>query len=328
MMQFKIDPAWAVLLRELGLKPRAILRRSGLPEDLLFRKGASLSAEDYFRLWDGLEAEASDPLLPLELAQMAQLETFHPPLFAALCSPTFNVAMERLSTYKKLVGPLTLAVDIGEHRTEVTLSCLGRAALPELMGAMEVCFLMSMVRRATHARIQPLEVVFRGSIGAEPEYTEYFGMPVRHGPVFTLTLSGLDARRPFLTENSEMWQVFEPHLRQRLADLEGTASVTEKVHALLLELLPAGRSSTQDVGRKLGMSTRTLQRRLRQEGTSFQEVLASTREQLARHYLAHTDLPGGEISFMLGYDSPSSFYRAFQGWTGSTPERVRARATG
>ncbi|MEM9654001.1 MAG: helix-turn-helix domain-containing protein, partial [Actinomycetota bacterium] len=73
-------------------------------------------------------------------------------------------------------------------------------------------------------------------------------------------------------------------------------------------------------------STRTLQRRLSEEGTSFQSVLNATRESLARHYLVNGGLAAGEIAFLLGYEEPSSFYRAFHSWTGQTPERVRAEA--
>jgi len=71
------------------------------------------------------------------------------------------------------------------------------------------------------------------------------------------------------------------------------------------------------------MSKRTLQRRLEAEGASFRALLNASRENLARHYLRNTTLSGGEIAFLLGFEDPNSFYRAFQGWTGQTPEGVR-----
>ncbi|MEO1056502.1 MAG: helix-turn-helix transcriptional regulator, partial [Actinomycetota bacterium] len=119
---------------------------------------------------------------------------------------------------------------------------------------------------------------------------------------------------------------FEPSLRTRLAEVDADASTTERVRAALVELLPAGSTAMRDVGRSLAMSTRTLQRRLAEEGTSFQAVLASTREALARHYLSNEAISTTEISFLLGYADPSSFYRAFHEWTGLTPERVRIGA--
>jgi AraC-like DNA-binding protein len=74
------------------------------------------------------------------------------------------------------------------------------------------------------------------------------------------------------------------------------------------------------------MSTRTLQRRLGDEGSSFQTVLTSTRMALARHYLTNETISTVEISFLLGYADSSSFYRAFRDWTGLTPEQMRAGA--
>ena len=92
---------------------------------------------------------------------------------------------------------------------------------------------------------------------------------------------------------------------------------------LLLEGLPSGRSTIAEVARALGMSSRTLQRRLHDEGTSFQAVLGATRHKLARHYLGGTELTCSEISFLLGYEEVNSFFRAFHEWTGTSPEQAR-----
>ncbi|MCM1012326.1 helix-turn-helix transcriptional regulator [Brevibacterium sp. XM4083] len=78
----------------------------------------------------------------------------------------------------------------------------------------------------------------------------------------------------------------------------------------------------------MATSPRTLQRQLKAEGTSFQAVLAETRENLARHYLVRNDLRTAEIAFLLGYTDTNSFYRAFKTWTGMTPEGARAGLIG
>ena len=67
-----------------------------------------------------------------------------------------------------------------------------------------------------------------------------------------------------------------------------------------------------------------MQRRLNAEKLSFQAVLDATREELARHYLGSSAMSGAEISFLLGFEDPSSFFRAFHTWTGETPEQVRS----
>ena len=120
-----------------------------------------------------------------------------------------------------------------------------------------------------------------------------------------------------------MWRSFEPDLRRRLIELEATARTADRVRALLLELLPSGAATIELVAKRLAMSKRTLQRRLEDEGENFRALVNATRESLAKHYLTQTSLSGGEIAFLLGFEDPNSFYRAFHEWTGQTPETAR-----
>ena len=120
-----------------------------------------------------------------------------------------------------------------------------------------------------------------------------------------------------------MWEFFGPGLQERLSELDGSATTIDRVHAALLELLLSGSASVEAVSKKLGTSVRTLRRRLKNEGQSFQIVLNRTREDLAKHYLKSSDMIGAEISFLLGFEDPNSFFRAFHSWTGETPEQVR-----
>lgn len=93
------------------------------------------------------------------------------------------------------------------------------------------------------------------------------------------------AARPFLTANEAIWDTFEPELRRRLSELEVNADFSERVHAVLLELLLVGPTTMADVAAELAVITRTQHRRLQAEETSFQHVLDATREMLARPYL-------------------------------------------
>ena len=144
------------------------------------------------------------------------------------------------------------------------------------------------------------------------------------GPSNTVVFSALDAQRPILVANEKIWEFFEPELQKRLSELNNQMTTTERVQDALLALLPSGQTSINDVAKTLHISSRTLQRRLKSEGTSFQLLLNISRERLARHYLKCSTLSSTEISFLLGFDEPNSFFRAFHSWTGETPERVRA----
>jgi AraC-like DNA-binding protein len=146
---------------------------------------------------------------------------------------------------------------------------------------------------------------------------------LKKGSAHCITFSKADALRPFLTSNEEIWAAFEPELRTRLAQLDASVQVGQRVRSVLLEALPGGGVGMEAVARRLGMSQRSLQRHLEQEGLTYTGLLQATRQSLAQHYLLKTDLPTAEISFLLGFDEPNSFFRAFRGWTGQTPDGLR-----
>ena len=158
------------------------------------------------------------------------------------------------------------------------------------------------------------------------DYADYFGVIPVKGDAILISFSAGDAAKPFLTENAQMWAYFEPGLRKRLSEVSTEEGMTERVRGALLEMLPSGQTSVDDLARRLFVGRRTLQRRLGEEGTSFKTVLTGVREELARHYITKSELPYPQISFLLGYEDPNSFFRAFRSWTGATPDSIRARA--
>ena len=98
--------------------------------------------------------------------------------------------------------------------------------------------------------------------------------------------------------------------------MEKDDTFAAKVRSALTELLPGGGGTADGVAEKLGISKRTLQRKLTEEDTSFQKQLNGVRELLAKHYIKNTDMSTDDISFLLGYQELNSFLRAFSSWTG------------
>jgi AraC-like DNA-binding protein len=321
---YAVSPGWRVLLQDVRLNVANVLRRAELPADLFARDKAALSTQEYFRLWRGIEEESGDPKLPLRIGTAISAEAFDPPIFAALCSPELNTALARLSHYKRLIASMALHVDVRDDATTLELEWLDKtAAPPRSLILAELVFFVQLSRMATRTRISPLEARSPELPEHPQDFTEYFGVPVQYGPRPRLLFSAADATRHFLTANEKMWEFFEPELKKGLADLVESATTEERVRAALLELLPSGATSIEAVSKKLGTSARTLQRRLKQEGLSFQSVLDRTRESLAKHYLTTSSMTGAEISFLLGFEDPNSFFRAFQAWTGQTPRSMR-----
>lgn len=316
---------WRIILNDLGINANELLRLSQLPGDLFSRKNPSLTTEEYFRLWNSIDQLMDDPSFPLRLGEIMSPESFSPLFFAALCSPNLNVAMTRVSHYKRLVGPMTIHVEEEVETTTVSLDYLNTdKPFPATLIAAEFVFLVHLVRLATREQIKPLSVSAKLLFTNKKDYAAYFGVTPTIGEKNQLQFSAIDANRPFLTENKEMWRFFEPELSKRLTEIEADATFSSRVRSSLLELLPSGLCSADDVAKKLAVSKRTLQRLLKNENTTFQQELNQTRESLARHYLANSTFTGAQISFLLGFDDPNSFFRAFRSWTGATPESVRA----
>lgn len=138
-----------------------------------------------------------------------------------------------------------------------------------------------------------------------------------------MSIALADTRRPFLTHKPLFWRFLAPALRAKLNSESDGKRTVEVVRNCLVELLPLGRTQIGDVATELGVGVRTLQRRLAVENESFQTILRSTREHLAKQYLQDGELAIDHIATLLGFETPNSLYRAFHKWTGMTPEVFR-----
>jgi AraC-like DNA-binding protein len=322
---YPVSPAWLLLMRDLGLSSANVLRRARMPSDLLEREHASLRVDEFVRLLRALDEEAADPALAIRIGESLSFEMFDPPVFAAMCSEDFNSAVERISCYKRLCAPVGFNVEVGRDATRVVVVWTEpRVVPPPLLFAMDLTYCVRLMRLGTRTNVRPRAVTCQFPLAPAAKYEAYFGVGVDRAADSSLVFDAADAALPFLTAQAGMWSIFEPVLRRRLAELDARATVAERVRAALIELLPSGRASMSSVAEKLGAGARTLQRRLREEHTTFQRVLDTTREELARHYLGTTNMTGTEIAFLLGFEDPNSFVRAFHGWTGATPEQTRA----
>jgi len=327
---FNLDIGWKALLRDFGLNADQILRRAKLPEDLFGRTGAQLTPEEYFRFWLSLEVEANNPLFSVRLVDAISAEIFSPPIFAALCSENLMQATQRLAKYKHLIAPMALDL----HTAKNGDFCISPRWLtpgldiPISLELAEIAFFMKLLRLATRENISAKKVTLSKEITASSSkaYEKFFGCPIEISQKASISFSYLDTMKPFLTKNVGMWNVFEPDLRRRLSELDTSATATAQVQSLLLELIPSNNATVDAVAIRLGISKRTLQRRLDDEGKNFRALVAEMREKLATHYLKNTNLPSAEIAFLLGFEDPNSFFRAFHDWTGKTPDTARHAA--
>ena len=323
--KFSFSPSWKVLLNDMGIDIPYALKLSGLPADLFQREQATFSANEYFTLFQAIVDSAPEKDVPLVMAQHMSAEAFDPAFFAALCSPNFSQAVKRIAQYKPLIGPMKLSINETSKQTTITISCYGTAQLPAAVGLCELVFFTQLFRIATRKRISPTHL----TIGQLPEslenYQQYFGQTLTQDETTSLTFSHQDMTTPFVTQNHTMWQFFEDRLNQQLADLQGDAKTAERARSVLLEAIPSGDCTIENVASLLHISKRTLQRKLAQEQTNYKDLLQQVRTELADHYLLQSRLPLAEISFLLGFQETNSFIRAYQQWKGVSPTDFRTQ---
>jgi AraC-like DNA-binding protein len=113
--------------------------------------------------------------------------------------------------------------------------------------------------------------------------------------------------------------MLNPQLERALEERRAQSSISEQVKWILKRLLAGSRPEISAVARELGLSDRTLQRRIVDDGASFRELLLEARKELARAYLTRPEIDIEEVAYLLGYEDANSFYRAFRTWEGTTP---------
>lgn len=326
MKHFLIDKNYGTYLSGMGFSMDEVLKKAMLPEDLFARQTPSLTAEEYFRFMGAIDTLSPDGQTPIRLAASEGIEAFSPPVFAAYCSRNALVCLKRLTQYKPLIGALLYQVE--ETETEVSVEILSgneELELPEILVGIEFVFLVGLIRKATKENITPLSVTAKQPM-KNPAYADFIGKTIAVGDQNRLVFSKEDALVPFISRNESMWEFFEPELKRRLSMMETDDSCAARVRSALMELLPSGEGTVDDVAKKLGYSKRSLQRKLQEEDTNFQKQLGHIRELLAKTYLANTDMTTEDIAFLLGYQEIGAFIRAFTVWTGQTVNAYRNAA--
>lgn len=315
---FILDKKYSSMLEKLGLNTQEVLKKAQLPQYLFSQKSPVMTIDEYIRFMESIKELSKNESIAIKIGTIENLETFSPPIFAAYCSKNALTCIRRISKYKKLIGPINFLVN--ENKDNITIEISfenNKNELPEFLVVTEMVFLITLIRSATKENIVPIEVMTKYSLDNN-DYKKFFCVKPKVGEKNILTISKKDALIPFISENDSMWEYFEPELKRRLSELDIEDTYSARVRSSLIELLPAGEVSINDVANKLGLSKRTLQRKLQEENTTFQKQLNHTRELLAKHYLKSSNMTSDDIAYLLGYQDLHSFIRAFNTWTGMT----------
>jgi len=322
--------AIARTLDAYGLSHEDIFRQVGMDPGILRDANSRYWQEMISRLWRTAVKETGDPNFGLKVARQIRPSSFHVVGHAMSCSATLGEAIHRFARYAKLISSsaiiglvesddrlkLTFAFDTGDM-----------PVLPETMDTVIaglVCFNNWIVGED----VPPLEVRLRRPRPADPdEYLHLLPCPVLfEQEEDSISYSQADMHRPMLSADEHLASTLDSMAVTQMAQL--SERFARKVRECLLQQL----EQESEVSRKataelMHMTERTLLRRLKEEGTTFQEVLDNLREELAYQYLQRPDCTVQSVSFMLGFSDASTFSRAFKRWTGRRPSLAQHSGT-
>jgi len=329
---FRFSGSTLQRLEELGVRAPAVLRRAGLPQALINQPRVLLNTEELFALWRAVGEVSTDPSIGLLLGTETKTERFHAIGLAALSSENFGSAIDQMARYKQLTCPEEIFQEKDDEEWSIQFRwLLADEVEPSVL--IECCFawVLSTARVGTGTRISPVRVEFVQSRAHVKTIERHFGCPVVCGtPRNAIIFRATDANRPFVTRNAELLGILAPQFDEELKEENGDENFIERVRIAIQQRLTGRRPTIEDIADALHISSRTLQRRLQDDGSSFQRVLEEARHQLARHYLNNSVLELNEAAYLLGYEDGNSFVRAFRTWEGVPParwrEQQRARA--
>jgi len=319
----------AAQARAAGLDVGPLLRKAGLTLRQIEKRGTRINARNQVRFL-ALVAEAlDDDLLGFHMAQIADLRGVGLLYYVIASSDRLDTALRRTQRYTRIsnealalkcrvAAVLTVEFDFlgvarhsDRHQMELWLTLLVRA-----------------LRSLTGRNLRPVRVrmIHRRS-EASPELDKFFGCRVEFGASKDeIVFAAGAAKLPLISADPYLNDILVAYCEELLARRTfKPGAFRRRVENAVVPLLPDGNARLGEITGQLGMSERTLARRLADEGTSFASIVDELRHDLARRYLSEPNLSISQVAWLLGYQEASAFTHAFRRWTGKSPTRVRAR---
>lgn len=321
----KLPQAFWLAVERIGLSPAAVLRHARLPASLLFAGKVAVSTAQYIALWRAIEELVPQPGLGIRLVEMIDPALHPPSSLAAFYARDYRDGLMRIARFKQICTPEQVLIVEEKGQCVVSIRWLyANEPTPSIATDIAFATFMELGRKGTGQPLVPLRVDLTRPKPDSSVYASYFGCPIRYGAKSNaLVLRSVDLDRRFPGHNPELLEMLTPALANALGEIQAQSSISEQVKVVFKRNLASGRPELPDVASELGMSERTLQRRVTEEGKTFRELLAEARQELWRPLLSDPSIDISEVACLLGYQDASSFYRAFKEWEGVTPNRWR-----
>ena len=315
-------------LGALGLDQESLGRSASVDLSGLMAPGARLSWRDAVALLAAAERLSGDPLLGLHAAESSVSRGVLGVLLRS--QPNVFEALRQLDRFETLIiDDLDVTLEQRPRVSALTIQMgSGDLAAERHMREYLAGSIVIELSLATRRPFRPTEVRFpHPPAAAKAEYERVLGCPVRfRQPRFEILFPDAFLRAPLGTNSPEAAELLEVEVRHDL-ELATSARFASRVEAALRTSLARGEETTaKDVGRRMGASTRTLQRRLAEEQTSFRQVRDAALRERALERLQQSSLAISELAAELGFGNVAAFSKAFKRWTGETPSARRSRS--
>jgi AraC-like DNA-binding protein len=304
----------------------AFWRATDLTAEMVSDPETRISAAQFCVAWAEATRLSGDPALALRIAETTPAGAFGIVEYVCRSAPTLHEALRQWVRY---LGILDDSVEVGlvNAGTGVALRVITESEAPA-PAAHELCFALVVLnaRRliAEGFRVGEVRFTHRAPPGQLGRYRAFFDADVRFERKTTeLVLARRVLDTPLTTADPDLLAILLPTAEEKRARRPADATFTDQVRRGLRAALCSDEAQLSGMAKRLGLTPRSLQRRLQDEGTSFQALRDETRCTLADRYLGE-GLSVAEISFLLGFSEPSAFFRAFKRWTGLTPIERRA----
>lgn len=312
-----------------GFDPRPWLKQVNITLHQVNDTNARLHVRDQIGFLNLAAAGVQDELLGFHLALVSDLRELGFLYYVSASSETLGDALHRLTRYASIANEGVAPTHF--HGTDIRVS-FRYVGVSRHLDRHQIEFFMAtlvrLCRQLTGARLVPkrLKLMHRRD-GKYPELTDFFGCNVEFGAAVDEVMFNITSKdTPVVSADHHLNKLLisycEDALRRRPRRRGAFRSSVENA---IVPLLPHGKARIDEIARQLGVSQRTLARRLSLEQMSFSAVLENLKIDLADRYLADEDLSISQIAWLLGYQEVSSFTHAFKRWTSKTPRQARSQ---
>lgn len=325
MRQIRLSRSMIARINKLDLAIGDVLQQAGLASNLLQQEHIRLSVGQWFAFWSTFAAQLDDPTLGLQVSQLFQNEPYDPLWITALSANSFYGALEKMARYKRLFSAEEITLKRQANLWLVDIIWPIEQPPPAILIDAAFAHILELGQRGTGHKIYPQKVSYQRQESQRAVYEAFFQCPIEFSAAKNQMIFTDDqVNMPFQSANPDLLALIEPQLESALVPLSSSQSFVDQVAELLQKRIAGSSPTIQAIAQELHISSRTLQRRLAEEGVQFQHLLEQVRHKLAKRYLQSSELELTEIAFLLGYQEPASFHRAFLQWEGLPPGQWRS----